>query len=383
MHIAQYGLLRAPMCVIYLFAYHCGGFGKRLELFCVIRRIIRLCFWAMICIGMFSGLCYASPSGSHELNYVKAYDTEAEGKEVYRVEIGISKAGVGYKLNNKSYQPNTLVLDMEDTIPGRVRHEVSLTSLATKVKAQEVELGKTRLQIEFKSPIEEMDYKIYTLEADRKNRKPFRLVIDVSKEKKKSARSTEGVKNRHIVLDAGHGGTDSGAVGPTGYMEKEATLAVTQKVRDILENSGAKVTMTRDSDVDVYGPNATDRQELQARVNASYRDPEAEVFVSIHCNAFSNPAAHGTETYYYYGSQQGLRLATLLDEELIKAGGLFDRGVKDANFYVMRHSAIPASLIELAFITNYEEERLLADEAFQNDMANAIAIALGRFFTER
>jgi len=72
-----------------------------------------------------------------------------------------------------------------------------------------------------------------------------------------------------------------------------------------------------------------------------------------------------------------------LDEELIKAGGLLDRGVKNANFYVMRHSAIPASLVELAFITNYREEQLLADEGFQNDMAMAIARAIGRYFGER
>lgn len=346
-------------------------------------RIIRLCILAMICIGMFSGLCSAKPNGSHELSYVKAYDTEVDGNEVYRIEIGLNQDGVNYKINNRSYQPNIMVLDLEDTIPGRVRHEVSLTGIAKVVKAQEVELGKTRLQIEFKDPVEELDYKVYTLGAERKNRKPVRLIIDVSKGKKRLAGSTKGVKNHHIVLDAGHGGTDSGAVGPSGYMEKEATLAVTQKVRDILENSGAKVTMSRDSDKDVYGPNATDRQELQARVNASFRDPDAEVFVSIHCNAFSNPAANGTETYYYPGSLQGRRLATLLDEELIKAGGLFDRGVKDANFYVMRHSAIPASLVELAFITNYKEEKLLADDSFQNDMAMAIAIALGRYFAER
>jgi len=348
----------------------------------VANKIIRICVLAMLCLCTLTALCSAEQA-VHELQYVKAYDTKEDGRDVYRIEIGVSRDRLEYRAGTKAYLPNTLILDLEDTIPGRLRHETALSGSAVKVKAQEVELKHTRLQINFKDAVENHDYKVYTMEANRKERKPFRLIIDVEKEKKRGAGSTEGVKGHHVVLDAGHGGTDSGAVGPSGFTEKEATLAVAQKVRDILENSGATVLMTRDSDRDVYGPNATDRQELQARVNVSYRDPDAEIFVSIHCNAFSSPSANGTETYYYPGSSQGYRLASLLDEELIKAGGLLDRGVKNANFYVMRHSAIPASLVELAFITNYREEQLLADEGFQNDMAMAIARAIGRYFGER
>ena len=140
--------------------------------------------------------------------------------------------------------------------------------------------------------------------------------------------------------------------------------------------------MTRDADVDVYGPYATDRQELQARVNVGAYAPEAEIFVSIHCNAFSNPGAHGMETYYYPKTDCDERLAELLNEELAAAGSRFNRGVKQANFYVMKHSAMPASLVELAFITNPEEEALLASDAYQRELALALAKGIGRYFSE-
>ena len=117
-----------------------------------------------------------------------------------------------------------------------------------------------------------------------------------------------------VAIDPGHGGSDTGAVGPTGVTEASVTLAVSKDLQSILENSGARVTMTRNKDVDVYGPNASDRQELQARVNVGEYTPGAELFVSIHCNAFSNPASHGMETYYYAGSPRGERIATLVNE---------------------------------------------------------------------
>lgn len=344
-----------------------------------VTRFIRAFLLTMLCLGILSSLCMAA--STHELTYFKSYETTVDGEEVIRFELGLNRDGLAYKESTKAYRPNTLILDLDDTIPGRLRHQMQLSGIGESLKVQEVELKHTRLQLNFTKPVEELSYRVYTLSENRKERKPARLVIDVSKRGKKAAGSTEGVEGHTIVLDAGHGGSDTGAIGPSGLTEKEVTLAVTQKVRDILENSGAHVVMTRDSDRDVYGVNATDRQELQARVDVSLREPATEIFVSVHCNAFSSPSAHGVETYYYAGSPLGYRLAALLDEELLRAGGLQDRGVKDANFYVLRHSAVPASLVELAFITNYQEEQLLADEGYQSGLAEAIARAIGRYFS--
>ena len=227
------------------------------------------------------------------------------------------------------------------------------------------------------------NYRVYTAEPDRQSHKPYRLVIDllVPQTQGGSVLSIAGLTGHAIVLDPGHGGSDSGAVGPTGVMEKTVTLAVAKKVQDILEKSGARTIMTRTTDVDVYAPNDTAAQELQARCNVANFTPGAELFVSIHCNAFSNPAAGGMETYYYAPSDQGQRLAALLNEEVEKAGGLLNRGVKTANFYVIKHTNVPASLIELGFVTNEREEQLLNSESYQTTLAEAIARAIARYFS--
>ena len=188
------------------------------------------------------------------------------------------------------------------------------------------------------------------------------------------------VKNKIITIDPGHGGSDSGAVGPNGYTEKEGAFAISQKVASILNQSGAKVVMTRDSDVDVYGPNASARNELQARVDVG-NNANSDIFVSIHCNAFVNPAANGTQTFYYGSSYQGQRLAQSIQEKMIEANGLRDRGISTCNFYVVKHSYMPAVLIETAFITNYDEEALLSDDEWQTTMAKAIAEGINEYFS--
>ena len=191
---------------------------------------------------------------------------------------------------------------------------------------------------------------------------------------------TGDLSGRVVVLDAGHGGSDRGAVGPSGLTEKEVTLAVALKTEERLLNAGAEVIMTRRTDRDVASPNASNTAELGARVATAPRD--AEIFISIHCNAFSNPNSNGMETFYYSGSSASYRLAALLNEELQYYGGLNNRGIKSANFYVIKHTHCPSSLIELGFITNYEEESLLASDEYQEKLAQAIVAAINRFFNE-
>ena len=221
-------------------------------------------------------------------------------------------------------------------------------------------------------------YKVHT------ERKPYRLIIDIYKSEVNGLNEDEAIdddnlefKPGSVVIDAGHGGSDSGAVGPNGVMEKTVTLDVAKKVQRLLNEAGKEVVMTRWSDVDVSWAGASNGQELQARVDRI--PPGAALFVSIHCNAFSNPATNGMETYYYWGSSEGQRLATLLNEELENFGGRPNRGVKGANFYVLKHSNVPASLIELAFVTNPEEEYLLSDDNYQEQLAQAITRGIKRY----
>ncbi|MBQ1867875.1 N-acetylmuramoyl-L-alanine amidase [Selenomonas sp.] len=317
---------------------------------------------------------------NHELNYFQTSNVKVDGRDALRIEIGMDNDKLEYETSVKPYAEKQLIVDLQNTKPGELRKTISLKSkLATKVRIAELQRNHTQIRIDFSNPAVKENYRIYTLERDRKAKKPYRLVIDVLDNGAAGGKVT-GIAGRTIVLDAGHGGTDSGAVGPTGVMEKNVTLAVTKKVESILKNSGARVVMTRTRDVDVYGPNDTARQELQARCNVSNFDPSSELFVSIHCNSFSSQEAKGMETYYYASSSRGKRLATLLNEELEKAGGLLNRGVKTANFYVIKHTNVPASLIELGFISNYREERLLNTDSYQQKLAGAVARAIARFF---
>ena len=352
-------------------------------------------FWKklLLCLPVLAlALGVLAPQGAEarqaELNYFTSEKTEVDGQEGWRIEIGVNRDDVKYEVKEKSVLKREVVLDLENTARGKLAQHIKQTGpLVSAVQIDELQGGgdrHTQVRVALLPEAGDVAYRVTPLSADRHARKPFRLALDIyPKPTAPPVGSVEDVSGHTIVLDAGHGGSDTGAVGPSGVTEASVTLAVTQDLRDILQNAGARVVMTRDTDVDVYGPNASAHDELQARVDVGARVPSAEVFLSIHCNAFSNPGAHGMETYYYPGSSAGARFATILNEELEKAGGRTNRGVKSANFYVIHHSPMPASLVELAFITNPTEENLLSDEDYQKNLAMALAKGIARFFRER
>ncbi|AOQ24726.1 hypothetical protein MTAT_04750 [Moorella thermoacetica] len=173
-----------------------------------------------------------------------------------------------------------------------------------------------------------------------------------------------------VVVDPGHGGYDSGAVGPSGLRESDVTLAVCLQLRDILVAQGIEVFLTRDGDYVPGGVNEINA-DLAARCRLA-NEQRADYFISVHCNSAS-AAAHGTETYCYLFGGQGEQLARAVQSSLIKDLGLTDRGVRSANYYVLRKTNMPAILTELAFISNPIEERMLADPKYQAVCARAIA----------
>ncbi len=335
---------------------------------------------------LFAPAAFAADGRMHELNYFHTDVLEENGRDVLRIEIGMNRTDLAYTVQKNEAKPKQLIVDMQNSLLGSVRPDATLDgSLGRYLTIRETGRHQLRVMVAFASEVEEQNYKVYTLPADRQANKPYRLVIDVmtpaeAPMSKIPFGGAEGVAGQVIVLDPGHGGSDSGAVGPNGVREKDIALQVAQKVRAILEGAGARVVMTRTTDRDVYGPNASAGEELQARSDVANRLPDASVFLSIHCNAFGSPTANGTETYSAPGSYQGRRLAGFLQEELVSAGGLVNRGAKEANLYVLTHTNMPAALVELAFISNYREEELLTSDDFQNKMAHAIAKGLSRFF---
>ncbi|WP_434511215.1 N-acetylmuramoyl-L-alanine amidase [Desulfitobacterium sp. AusDCA] len=177
-----------------------------------------------------------------------------------------------------------------------------------------------------------------------------------------------------IVIDPGHGGPDTGAIGASGTYEKNNTLPVGLYLADFLRASGANVILTRDNDTSPAGSNYTELSDLQARVQIANQN-KADLFVSIHNDSFSNPDAGGTTTYYSSDSvvaDKSLALGTDVQKEVEKQLGLLDRGTKSANFYVVKNTTMPAILVELGFISNPTEEKLLSSADFQKKAAEGI-----------
>lgn len=146
-------------------------------------------------------------------------------------------------------------------------------------------------------------------------------------------------------------------------------MAVAKKVASILRSADVDVVLTRDTDKLLAD---TINADLGMRCKVA-NHAKADIFVSIHCNSSTNPSANGTEIYYCTGSSTGYRLAAAIKSYLLPALGLRDRGIKQANFAVLRSTNMPATLVELTFISNPTEEGLLESPAFQDKAARAIA----------
>ncbi|WP_034869588.1 cell wall-binding repeat-containing protein [Clostridium lundense] len=172
-----------------------------------------------------------------------------------------------------------------------------------------------------------------------------------------------------VCIDPGHGGYDSGAVGPNGVLEKNVNLAIALKTGKILKANGIEIVYTRTNDNVPWPANVL--QDLQMRCDIA-NNANVDYFVCIHANS-AGTSANGSETYYSSGSVKGQKLAESIQKEIINATGLFNRGVKTENFYVLNHTDAPAVLVETAFISNPNEEKLLNSDSFQNTMAQAIA----------
>lgn len=188
-------------------------------------------------------------------------------------------------------------------------------------------------------------------------------------------------QNYLIYLDPGHGGSDSGA-NSAGVYEKNLNLSVSKKVRDLLEAKGYTVMMSRMDDSTV---------SLSTRAQGANK-AGSDIFVSIHHNAF-NKTSHGIETYYYNEGgktdnpkannknriQNSKAMAEKIQNELIKKTGAYDRGVKRANFHVVRETQMPSVLIEAGFIDNAAERAKLVLSSYQQKLAVAISSGIENF----
>lgn len=176
-----------------------------------------------------------------------------------------------------------------------------------------------------------------------------------------------------IMLDPGHGGPDTGAVGPNKSNEKTNNLAIALSLNTILQQAGAKVILTR-SDDSSPASNYSEIDDLQARVDlANKYNPD--LFICIHNDSFSNPDVQGTSTYYSQDNpkqQESQLLGNCIQTAVTSAVNTKNRGLKEAAFYVLRKTTMPAILLEAAFISNPYEEARLQNPTFQKNLAGAI-----------
>ncbi|QOR65652.1 SH3 domain-containing protein [Cytobacillus suaedae] len=179
-------------------------------------------------------------------------------------------------------------------------------------------------------------------------------------------------KNKTIVIDPGHGGRDSGAIGIKGTFEKDMTLRTSKLLFDKLKASEANVVLTRSSDVYV---------SLRSRVSLShYRN--ADAFISVHYDSVNDRSVRGITSYYYKNALDA-PLAAAIQKEMIKHTKLRDRGHRFGNYHVLRDNKQPSVLLELGYLSNSTEELTIISGNFQENISNGIYYGLAQYFKNK
>ncbi len=195
--------------------------------------------------------------------------------------------------------------------------------------------------------------------------------VDISEEIQKNMLS-----GKIIMLDAGHGGSDPGALG-NGLVEKNVTLDVVSRLKQKLELAGATVLLTRSGDT---------FPSLQARAKQSTKS-SADIFVSVHANKAAASTGNGIEVYYYTGSSatktNSSKLAAAVQKHLVASSGLKNRGVKTANFYVIKYNNKPGILAEIGFLSGDEDSLVLRSNEGKESLADGLYLGINEYFARK
>lgn len=175
--------------------------------------------------------------------------------------------------------------------------------------------------------------------------------------------------NQTIVIDAGHGGADSGKIGVDNVLEKDINLQVAKKVQKLLLDQNIKVVMTREQDCDLADSKIEDLRKRVEIINVTKPD----LAVSIHQNSYPSESIQGAQVFYYSQSQQGEKLAAILQQELKKVDPENHRQEKgNDSYFILKKTEVPVVIVECGFLSNQKEtEKLISDE-YQDLLAKAI-----------
>ncbi len=194
--------------------------------------------------------------------------------------------------------------------------------------------------------------------------------------------STQSTKNGApvtVIIDAGHGGEDGGAVGVDGVVEKDLNLPIALEVAKLLKRSKVNVILTRDGDYAIYSDEAKSTREKKVsdihNRFALIEDTKNAVFVSIHMNHYDSESCSGAQTFYSDNNEESRELAQKIQTSICKEiQPTNERRIKAAtsSIYLLYYAQVPAVLVECGFISNPEESKQLQDSVYQKDIAKSI-----------
>lgn len=182
-------------------------------------------------------------------------------------------------------------------------------------------------------------------------------------------------KGTVIVIDAGHGGVDPGKVGTAGTLEKDINLAIAFELKALLEESGIKVVMTRETDTGLYSENSANkkREDMEERVRI-IRSANPALAVSIHQNSFPSADCKGAQVFYYKDSEKSKALAETLQQSFLTvlADGNTRQAKANGDYYLLRKAPCTIVIAECGFLSNPAEEAMLATGEYQKKVAEAL-----------
>lgn len=374
------------------------------------------CLFFVIC-SLFYVFCFPSISSSSDTIEVKGFRHWSTSEHTrIAVDFSVPAEFTKGQLSN----PERLFFDIKNaTLINGLQTNNTVTDKFLKM-IRIAQFRPTIVRIVFDLKTTDYDFKVFSLED------PATLIIDIFPKisnKDKADTKTEAMilsnfLQKKIVIDPGHGGHDPGAIGPNGLYEKDIVLDIALKVRDIIKSEYPtyEVVLTRSSDVFI---------PLNKRAAIANKE-DADLFVSIHTNASTNSQARGIETFILNWTDDeesmkvaarenaisleqmkqaqtelGVILASLereskRDESIKLAGSIqkelisnltyydsmvYNRGLKQALFFVLVGAQMPSALVEIGFISNSEEEKLLATESYRQKIAYSIVSGINEYFS--
>lgn len=185
-----------------------------------------------------------------------------------------------------------------------------------------------------------------------------------------------------VVIDAGHGGRDGGAVGrKTGVTESQINLQYAQTLKEILQSFGVNVVMTRTDLNGLYSPFAANKKKDDMQKRKQIIDESgADLVVSVHMNAFPRSSTRGAQAFYAMGNSSGAELAQSVQKQLQNVSQHAHSVAKQGDYYILNCTSLPGVLVEFGFLSNAEEESLLVESAYRQSMCEAVAMGILNFY---